>query len=389
MSELKERKPATKVEESVAPREAPASAGSQASDRYMMWMTRLWTTLVMIAAFFAVVAVGHWACVGLILLLEAAMFREMERVRKPKKEAPATSALVDWGLWLVSTYTIVGRVLSITFAEQLDLPYHMLLSFLAYAAVFVGFVFSLRTGFYKQQFMQFAYTHMILMSALLQANFWVHNVFKGLFWLMLPASLVIVNDIMAFVFGSLLGRTPLIALSPKKTWEGWIGGTASTFVWGFFFARALAAFPWLTCPKTDLYSWDVQCTPNHIFLPRQFFIPGTAISFTACPVQFHALVLAAFASLVAPFGGFFASGLKRAFKAKDFDSIIPGHGGLTDRFDCQMLMGAFSNIYVSTFIFRNTVASALYNIGKMDVASQFEIFNRLRAALAAKGLDVA
>jgi CDP-diglyceride synthetase len=58
------------------------------------------------------------------------------------------------------------------------------------------------------------------------------------------------------------------------------------------------------------------------------------------PVYIHALVFSLFASLVAPFGGFFASGFKRAFKIKDFGDTIPGHGGITDRMDCQVLMGA-------------------------------------------------
>jgi len=35
-------------------------------------------------------------------------------------------------------------------------------------------------------------------------------------------------------------------------------------------------------------------------------------------------------------GGFCASGFKRAFKMKDFGDTIPGHGGVTDRFDCQV-----------------------------------------------------
>jgi CDP-diglyceride synthetase len=53
------------------------------------------------------------------------------------------------------------------------------------------------------------------------------------------------------------------------------------------------------------------------------------------PFQIHSLVMATFASLVAPFGGFFASGFKRAFNIKDFGHSIPGHGGMTDRMDCQ------------------------------------------------------
>ena len=43
-----------------------------------------------------------------------------------------------------------------------------------------------------------------------------------------------------------------------------------------------------------------------------------------------------FASIIAPFGGFFASGFKRGFKIKDFGDFIPGHGGMTDRMDCQV-----------------------------------------------------
>eukprot|EP00955_Chlamydomonas_euryale_P018869 201247-Chlamydomonas_euryale.AAC.5 len=46
--------------------------------------------------------------------------------------------------------------------------------------------------------------------------------------------------------------------------------------------------------------------------------------------------MSVFASLIAPFGGFFASGFKRAFRLKDFGDTIPGHGGITDRFDCQV-----------------------------------------------------
>lgn len=67
-------------------------------------------------------------------------------------------------------------------------------------------------------------------------------------------------------------------------------------------------------------------------------------------MQIHALVLATFASLIAPFGGFFASGLKRTFKIKDFGDSIPGHGGITDRMDCQFIMGFFAYMYYHTFI---------------------------------------
>lgn len=60
--------------------------------------------------------------------------------------------------------------------------------------------------------------------------------------------------------------------------------------------------------------------------------------------------MASFASLVGPFGGFFASGFKRAYGIKDFGDSIPGHGGLTDRFDCQFLMGLWAYTYYTALI---------------------------------------
>lgn len=73
-------------------------------------------------------------------------------------------------------------------------------------------------------------------------------------------------------------------------------------------------------------------------------------------MQIHTMIFATFASLIAPFGGFFASGLKRTFKIKDFGHSIPGHGGMTDRMDCQFIMGFFTFMYYHSFI-------ATYKVG--------------------------
>jgi phosphatidate cytidylyltransferase len=70
-------------------------------------------------------------------------------------------------------------------------------------------------------------------------------------------------------------------------------------------------------------------------------------TFNSSPAQVHALVVSLFASLIAPFGGLFASGVKRAFRIKDFGVAIPGHGGFTDRFDCHILMAAFIYCYLT------------------------------------------
>lgn len=74
------------------------------------------------------------------------------------------------------------------------------------------------------------------------------------------------------------------------------------------------------------------------------------------PIQVHALWLALFASFVAPFGGFLASAMKRAYGIKDFDSIIPGHGGVMDRMDCQFLMALCTWVHYNTFVKLATVS---------------------------------
>lgn len=67
----------------------------------------------------------------------------------------------------------------------------------------------------------------------------VLNMYEGMVWLIVPSSLVIVNDIFAYVFGKLFGRTRLIELSPKKTVEGFIGGLISTLFVAFIMAHYL------------------------------------------------------------------------------------------------------------------------------------------------------
>lgn len=139
----------------------------------------------------------------------------------------------------------------------------------------------------------------------------------------------------------------------------------------------------MVCPVTDLgvsILSPMSCKRNPVFIWREWIIPAPLkialtfiVSIFRCvffisthfvllqfgrpitlihyaPYQFHVIVMAMFASLVAPFGGFFASGFKRAFGIKDFGDSIPGHGGMTDRMDCQYVLGflLYINCYSPT-----------------------------------------
>jgi phosphatidate cytidylyltransferase len=197
---------------------------------------------------------------------------------------------------------------------------------------------------------------MALYLIVVQAHFIMNNIFEGMIWFFLPASLVITNDIFAYICGITFGRTQLIKLSPKKTVEGFIGAWVCTIIFGYFMTNILVRYKYFICPVTDLGSsvlTGLECTPNPVFIPQTYTLPDWPLlpkTIDAAPMQFHILVFATFSSLIAPFGGFFASGLKRTFKVKDFGESIPGHGGITDRMDCQFIMGFFSFMYYHSFI---------------------------------------
>ncbi|KAJ1330231.1 hypothetical protein BSLG_009650 [Batrachochytrium salamandrivorans] len=140
---------------------------------------------------------------------------------------------------------------------------------------------------------------------------------------------------------------------------------------------------------TALIRWITL--PSSVLFPSLFSSPPVIRSVLIMPLQFHALLLAAFASLIAPFGGFFASGVKRAFKIKDFGDSIPGHGGLTDRMDCQFIMGVFSSIYFQSFIGTKgiTVGMLLQSaVSYLSITEQLELHARLGQYLAGQGVEV-
>ena len=109
---------------------------------------------------------------------------------------------------------------------------------------------------------------------------------------------VAANDVGAYFVGSAIGRTPLRAsVSPNKTIEGVIGGTIATFC--VVVIIGLQSETW-----DSITEW---------------------------------ILLAAVVSIVAPLGDLLESVLKRSLGVKDFGTVLKGHGGVLDRFDCVLL----------------------------------------------------
>jgi phosphatidate cytidylyltransferase len=66
---------------------------------------------------------------------------------------------------------------------------------------FMMFVLSLRRGMYLYQFTQYAWTHMTILVVIMPTTFFVSNIFQGIIWYILPALLIVVNDIFAYLAG--------------------------------------------------------------------------------------------------------------------------------------------------------------------------------------------
>jgi len=93
------------------------------------------------------------------------------------------------------------------------------------------FVLTLKKGAMRYQFAMLAWCVCFYTIVVASASTIISNIFQGLIWFFLPASAVAINDAFAYFCGVFFGKTPLIKLSPKKTWEGFIGGWIFTMIY--------------------------------------------------------------------------------------------------------------------------------------------------------------
>lgn len=149
--------------------------------------------------------------------------------------------------------------------------------------------------------------------------------YDSAFMLLLCLALAWGGDICAYFTGYFFGKhkmTPV--LSPKKTVEGAIGGVIGSVIFGFVSIFIYAYMKPL-----------VEHTGSLIY----------AISFDhMLPLVLSLTAVFVISSLIAIVGDLFASAVKRQVGIKDYGTIIPGHGGILDRFDSVLLVTPFINM---------------------------------------------
>ncbi|MEC4559060.1 MAG: phosphatidate cytidylyltransferase ['Conium maculatum' witches'-broom phytoplasma] len=122
-------------------------------------------------------------------------------------------------------------------------------------------------------------------------------------WFLYLFLITIASDSFAYFIGNLYGKRLLFpSVSPKKTWEGFLGGIVATTLLAVLF-----------------YSGYLDNYPAIVFL----------------------VVFTIINSIIAQMGDLIASKFKRDYKIKDFSNLFPGHGGLLDRFDSILFLSFF------------------------------------------------
>lgn len=137
---------------------------------------------------------------------------------------------------------------------------------------------------------------------------------NGLWWILLVIPAVSIADSGAYFIGSKYGKNKMSPkVSPKKTWEGYLGGVIFSLIGGAFLGMLL-----------------------HNQAPEITTVNG--------------LILGTVMGIITPLGDLGESMLKRQFHIKDSSTLLPGHGGFMDRID-SMLWAACIGYYLIIWFF--------------------------------------
>lgn len=273
--------------------------------------TRTLTAIVFVIVMLAGLLLDKWSFLVLFSIIHFGCWWEYLQLTEKIHQAnfhPYTKSgwmMIGYGLMLRFVDHGSYHIGSYSLAENLSLP----VSAAGFALLIIGI--------FRQKSLRLSSFGMAALGLLYISLSWglmMHiylNPIKSNHALLLPLTIILcmwINDTMAYVVGSLIGKTPLSKISPKKTWEGTIGGIIlSTLLVGYL--------AWL-CSKPDSY-----------VLPVWFGLTFVAV-------------------VTGTLGDLLESKLKRMAGVKDSGSFMPGHGGFLDRFDSLVFAIPFVWLYI-------------------------------------------
>jgi len=213
----------------------------------------------------------------------------------------------EWLMWLTQLFG-VGIIMAVPVISQT--PQFAIICLLAPVVIMLVTILHKKTGLIAGFSAVTALFYIALPMAFLVT-------LRAQFYFGIPLALILMiwmNDTMAYIVGSFIGKTPFSPISPKKTWEGTAGGAILTIagaaVWGYLAPESIKA-------RYDMTDW---------------------------------MVLALLAAVAGTAGDLLESKLKRVAGVKDSGNIMPGHGGALDRFDSLLVTLPFAFCYAALFM---------------------------------------
>ncbi len=261
-------------------------------------LRRVITALLAAPVVLVLAYLGGWAFAGLIAVIGLLGQRELYMMARQVGAQPHRVGGFVLGALLVATFLRpalwplgAAALLLFVTAAPLLLPQKQFL--VSFAVTIAGIVYP---------------------TALLSSLVWLREVRStavsdgGAFQLVLFTLLLVwATDIAAYYVGRTLGRRPLApTISPNKTWEGTLGGLGAALVVGLLLKVTLV----------DLLSW------------------------------LHVVALIGIGGGVSQLGDLLESTLKRSVEVDDSSQLLPGHGGVLDRFDAMAVAAPLIVLYL-------------------------------------------
>lgn len=210
-------------------------------------------------------------------------------------------SLSAFGFWLGLIFAFVLPITELLFTRNLDLRnIGISLGGIAYISLSLALLVHLRSGDVWRTEGEENLIEQILKASAAYTGLLVPVIIIVSIW---------INDTMAYLVGSFIGKTQLSPISPKKTWEGTIGGIILSVALITWFGAFVVKSDWV-----------------------------------------HYFAISLLASVAGTFGDLFESKLKRMAKVKDSGSFMPGHGGFLDRFDSLLFAVPFVWLYAVLFM---------------------------------------
>lgn len=259
-----------------------------------MFRLRLISSIVLVVAALFTILQGGYVLAAVLLFLALMGYRELMKACKLQKEDSDKGGKFS-SLEIVGYAGITAYYLIMTFISE---KLYLLLAVIMILAAFM-FLYVFTFPKYRAEQVMCAFFNVAYAPVMLSCIYLVRSLPYGEYsvWMIFISSWIC--DTCAYIVGMLIGKHKMVPrLSPKKSIEGAIGGIAGSAAVGALYG---------------------------------YFVVEPAITEQNITLAF--VIISAVGAVISQVGDLAASAIKRDHEIKDYGKLIPGHGGVMDRFD--------------------------------------------------------